>query len=280
MTEKHADEHSSFIKTPKQLLIVVILAHVIPISLIVTLVMLTTGGMHSKGHPALSEEAVAKRIKPVGEVVVVDANAPKVERTGKQVVDAVCAACHATGALNAPKIGDKTAWTPLIKEGHAQLTEIAIKGERQMPPRGGNPDLTDTEVARAVAYMANQAGASFKEPESKPAAAAAAPAAPGVAPAGSKAAAPGAAAPSKTADAGKGKAIHDATCVACHGSGVAGAPKDGDKAAWAPRLKSGMDSLYASALKGKNAMPARGGNASLSDADVKAAVDYMAGLAR
>jgi cytochrome c5 len=277
MTEKHADEHSSFIKTPKQLLIVVILAHVIPISLIVTLVMLTTGGMHSKDHPALSEEAVAKRIKPAGEVVVVDANAPKVERTGKQVVDAVCAACHATGALNAPRIGDKAVWTPLIKEGHAHLTEMAVAGVRQMPPKGGNPDLSETEVARAIAFMANQAGANFKEPEARPAAAVAA-SAPAAAPAGAHAMA--AAAPSKTADAGNGKSIHDTTCVACHGSGVAGAPKDGDKAAWAPRLKTGMSSLYASALKGKNAMPPKGGNPSLSDADVKAAVDYMAGLAR
>jgi cytochrome c5 len=72
-----------------------------------------------------------------------------------------------------------------------------------------------------------------------------------------------------------GKKIYDTTCTACHGPGVAGAPKLGDKAAWAPRLKQGMDALYAVALKGKGAMPAKGGNASLPDADVKAAVDYL-----
>ena len=72
-----------------------------------------------------------------------------------------------------------------------------------------------------------------------------------------------------------GKKVYDTTCMACHGSGVAGAPKLGDKAAWAPRLKLGIDALYAVAIKGKGAMPAKGGSASLSDAEVKAAVDYM-----
>ena len=66
-------------------------------------------------------------------------------------------------------------------------------------------------------------------------------------------------------------------CAACHDAGVANAPKLGDKAAWAPRLKQGMDTLHQSALKGKNAMPPKGGNMSLADADVMAAVDYMAG---
>ena len=63
--------------------------------------------------------------------------------------------------------------------------------------------------------------------------------------------------------------------MVCHGAGIAGAPKFGDKAAWAPRIKQGMDTLYKSALGGKNAMPAKGGNNALSDAEVKAGVDYM-----
>jgi cytochrome c5 len=91
-----------------------------------------------------------------------------------------------------------------------------------------------------------------------------------------------AATPVATAASGKpdGKKVYDATCAVCHGAGVAGAPKSGDKAAWAPRLKIGVDALYASALKGKAAMPAKGGNASLPDADVKAAVDYMVAAAK
>ena len=70
------------------------------------------------------------------------------------------------------------------------------------------------------------------------------------------------------------------TFVALFHAGVAGAPKAGDKAAWAPRLKTGIEALYTSSLKGKNAMPPKGGNMSLADADVKAAVDYMVGLVK
>jgi cytochrome c5 len=80
--------------------------------------------------------------------------------------------------------------------------------------------------------------------------------------------------------AASGKATFDGVCSACHGTGVAGAPKFGDKAAWAPRIKTGIEALHASALKGKGAMPAKGGNPALSDADVKAAVDYMVAAAK
>jgi copper(I)-binding protein len=72
-----------------------------------------------------------------------------------------------------------------------------------------------------------------------------------------------------------GEKIYNSACVACHASGAAGAPKLGDKAAWAARIKGGMDALYASSLKGKGAMPPKGGRMALSDADVKAATDYM-----
>jgi len=146
-----------------------------------------TGGADlSKDNPALSKEAVAKRIKPVGEVEV-DASQPK---------PAVAAA---------------------------------------------------------------------------PAAVAAAPAA--IPPAAAPAAAKG-------ADAGKGKSVYDTVCQVCHTPGIAGAPKTGDKAAWAPRLKAGMEALYTSSIKGKNAMPPKGGNLSLADADVKAAVDFMVGTVK
>jgi cytochrome c5 len=77
-----------------------------------------------------------------------------------------------------------------------------------------------------------------------------------------------------------GKATYDTACVACHGAGIAGAPKFGDKAAWAPRVKQGKEALYASVLKGKGAMPPKGGNTALTDEQVKAAVDYMVGAAK
>jgi len=84
-----------------------------------------------------------------------------------------------------------------------------------------------------------------------------------------------------SAQAANGKGTYDKACMACHAAGVAGAPKLGDKAAWGPRIAQGNDTLYTHAIKGfqgkKGFMPAKGGNAALSDADVKAAVDYMVG---
>jgi cytochrome c5 len=89
------------------------------------------------------------------------------------------------------------------------------------------------------------------------------------------------AAPAKAAaGAASGKATYDSVCHVCHGAGVAGAPKLGDKAAWAPRIKQGVAALHANAIKGKGAMPPKGGNPSLSDADVAAAVDYMVSAAK
>ena len=87
------------------------------------------------------------------------------------------------------------------------------------------------------------------------------------------------AASASAADLPNGKAIYGATCVACHSSGLLGAPKLGDAAAWGPRIKTGAPALLTSATKGKGAMPARGGNANLSDAEVQAAVAYMVGQA-
>jgi cytochrome c5 len=106
-------------------------------------------------------KVVAERIKPVGEVKVVDANAPKVEKSGEEVFNAVCTACHTSGALGAPKHGNKGDWAKRIGQGFDTLTKNAVNGIRGMPARGGAPDLSDVELARAVAYMANSAGATF-----------------------------------------------------------------------------------------------------------------------
>jgi cytochrome c5 len=278
---QHDAEHESPIKTPKQLITVIALAFLVPIVIIVLLSQYITNIRSvDLNSAAMSSDAVAKRLKPVADVAFADAGsgtaaAPK---TGEDVYTSVCSACHGTGAAGAPKFGDQTAWAPRIKQGEKALLHSALNGKNAMPARGGAANLSDLEVERAMIYMADKAGATFKEP--------AAPAAekPAAAPvAGKAAAAP--AAETKTAAApaagnADGKKIFETTCIVCHGTGVAGAPKAGDKAAWAPRLKTGMDALYTSALKGKNAMPARGGNGALTDAEVKAAVDYLTGLAK
>jgi cytochrome c5 len=74
--------------------------------------------------------------------------------------------------------------------------------------------------------------------------------------------------------------VYDKACTVCHGAGIAGAPKAGDKAAWSPRIAQGKQTLYDHAIKGIRAMPAKGGNAALSDDEVKAAVDVMVGMAK
>jgi len=139
----------------------------------------------------------------------------------------------------------------------------------------GHPSMSPEAVQKRIAPVAH-VKVDPNAPAAAPAPAIAAPAA-APAPAPAK---PGAA-PAKTAAAGgAGKSTYDATCAACHASGVAGAPKFGDKAAWAPRIAQGLPALHASALKGKGAMPAKGGNAALPDDAVKAAVDYMASAAK
>ena len=160
-----SDENTSFIKTPKQLAIVVLVAFAVPIALIVLLSQLVTGLMPTGSSQA--DNQVLSRIQPVGQLVFVDAT-PSGNKTGEQVFQAVCKTCHESGIAGAPKVGDKAAWAAPIKQGYDVLVKHAINGLQQpgkvMPPKGGNPDLSDTEVARAVVYMADAAGASFKDP--------------------------------------------------------------------------------------------------------------------
>ena len=111
---------------------------------------------------AVPAATVAANIKPEAVVEVASVAAANVERTGAEIVQAACAACHVSGMLNAPMIGNKEQWAPRIALGYETLTKHAIEGIRGMPARGGNSALTDDEVASAVADMANGAGADFK----------------------------------------------------------------------------------------------------------------------
>ena len=177
----HHEEHGSLIKTPKQLIAVVVLAFVIPIVLVSVLAHLVTADGHAeKGSPAMSEEEIAKRLKPVGEVAI-DPNQPKPQPAapvavaaapaapaaapagaaakggdaakGKSVYDATCTACHAAGVAGAPKAGDKAAWAARIKTGMDALYTAALKGKNAMPPKGGNLSLPDADVKAAVDYL-------------------------------------------------------------------------------------------------------------------------------
>ena len=157
------DEHSSFIKTPQQLIVVVLLAFLVPIIgilLLVTLVLNQPGA----DAAALQPEAVAERLQPVGRVEFGAAAAAPGARSGEEIVNSACAACHQAGVANAPKLGDKAAWAPRVKTGLKGMLAVAIKGKGAMPPRGGLADLSDAELARAIVYMANQSGAGLKEP--------------------------------------------------------------------------------------------------------------------
>ena len=109
-------------------------------------------------------ELTASLIQPVARVDIQAVKIAPGSRTGEQIVKSVCAGCHDSGAVGAPKTGDAGAWAPRLALGHDGLTKSAIAGKNAMPPRGGVSDLTDTEVSRAVAYLANLAGASFTEP--------------------------------------------------------------------------------------------------------------------
>ena len=277
-----SDEHTSFIKTPKQLIVVVVLAFAVPIGLIVLLSQLVTGVR--PGGTEDSEAGVLNRIKPVGEVIVADASAPKGNMTGDHVYQTVCKTCHEAGLAGAPKIGDKSAWAPRVKTGVSALYTNAIKGKNAMPPKGGNAELADVEVQRAVVYMANRSGASFKEPAAQaaaptPAVAAAATPAPATA-ATAAAAPPPVSKPGAPLDSSGALALMQKDgCAACHAidkkvvgpayQDVAAKYKD-DKAAptkLAQKVKAGGAGVW-----GPIPMPP---NAATPDDDIKALVGWI-----
>jgi cytochrome c5 len=157
-------DHGNLIKTPKQLIIVSTLALVIPVGIALLGAQLVTG--HKRIDPAEAKKSVEARIKPVGELVKFDgaapppapvavaaAAAPAKARSGEEVYNLACTACHSAGVAGAPKTGDKAAWAPRIAQGVATLYEHSIKGFKAMPAKGGNTTLSDDEVKAAVDYQ-------------------------------------------------------------------------------------------------------------------------------
>ena len=142
---------------------------VLAIVMIVQLVLSFQAGHVDKNDPRMSDAAVLERIKPYGEVKAIDPSAPRIEKTGELVYNEGCASCHTSGALSAPKLGDKGDWSKRNAQGFDVMVKNATNGIRTMPARGGNPDLSDIEMSRVVAYMANSGGANFKPKEPTPA---------------------------------------------------------------------------------------------------------------
>ena len=293
----HDEAHTGPIKTPKQLFWASMAAFVLPVFIIIGLVYFVTSGAKTAPGASDVERAIAERLQKVGSVEIRDANRPLA--SGEEVYKAQCTACHATGISGAPKSGNAADWAPRIAKGYDTLLTHALKGFNAMGPQGGG-NFSDLEIGRAVVYMANAAGGNFPTPaapgaaasaaepaaapaaEAAPAAAAApvaaasaeAAAAPASAASAAVAVATAPAAPPAAADTGVGKALYDKSCAVCHGAGVAGAPKLGDKAAWAPFIATGMDEMLKVAIAGKGAMPPRGATTATDD-ELRAAIQYM-----
>ena len=280
-TTAHQEAHTGPIKTPKQLLAAVFFSFVVPVFAIIGLVYYVTSANKPLAGAQDTERAVAQRIQKIGLVEIREAN--RALKSGEEVYKAQCVTCHAAGVAGAPKFADAGAWAPRIATGFNALWQSALKGKGAMGPQGGG-DFEDLEIGRAVVYMTAAAGGKFAEPVA-PAAGSAAPAVAAAAPALTTpvVASTSVAAPPAnivaTAGSGAGEALYKQVCVACHAAGVAGAPKFGDKIAWAPRIQTGLDMLTASVIKGKGAMPPRGGSAA-SDADIHSAVEYMVSAAK
>jgi cytochrome c5 len=175
------------------------------------------------------------------------ADAQRKERQGKEVVDAVCGACHAAGKEGAPRIGDVNAWASRAAQGLTALTDHALKGIRNMPAHGGNKGVSDIEIERAIVYMVNHSGGNWVEPLA------------GASPALAR----------------TSESVVQTQCAKCHQAGRDGAPKIGDRPAWAPRMAKGVDHLVASAVHGHGPMPARGAMPDLSREEIRGAILYM-----
>lgn len=147
-------------------LILVIPGSILAFTLIIVLIAKMSGveNAPTAAEPVAVVVESNENIKPVAVVVVAAADTSagaQTEKSGEQVVKDTCSMCHASGMMNAPKIGDKAAWAPRIAQGYDTLVSHAINGIRSMPARGGGQNLTDAEVSNAVKYMANASGANF-----------------------------------------------------------------------------------------------------------------------
>lgn len=158
-----SEEHGALVKTPKQLIFVCVLALVIPVAIALLGSQLLSGSKHiDRTEPKRLAE---QRIKPVGELVKFDGAPPPVAaaasviavvakaKSGEEVYNGACVACHGAGIAGAPKTGDKSLWSARVAQGVNVLYEHAIKGYKGMPAKGGQAGLSDDEVRAGVDYQ-------------------------------------------------------------------------------------------------------------------------------
>ncbi|MFZ9407547.1 MAG: c-type cytochrome [Burkholderiaceae bacterium] len=159
-----SSEHDTFIKTPRQLITVVVLSFVVPIVVIIALANYMNKTPREGAGSDGAASAVENRIKPVAGFELKGAAGAAALKSGEAVYNAQCGACHNVGAAGAPKIGDAGAWAARIKTGYNALLNSALKGKGAMAAQGGG-DYEDLEIGRAVVFMANKSGAKFEEPK-------------------------------------------------------------------------------------------------------------------
>jgi len=251
---------------------------------------------------ARSPENTAVR---VGSNPVVEASRPVRRHPGADTYSSTCAACHATGFAGAPGVGDADAWAPRIEQGTDQLIRHAIDGFQGntgfMPAKGGRVDLDDAQIADAVRFMLSDTATLSNLPEVGVADSAAT-----AVTTSKKEALPLVAKAEVTATTSvvatakpaitprprvervllrpqqepmSGAEVYEHGCYVCHGPGLTGAPRIDDKREWRRRQRNGREQLYQHAIKGftgdSGPMPPKGGYVYLSDAEIKAAVNYM-----
>ncbi len=265
---------------------------------------LATLGLAAGAGSALAQddaerEAIAERLKPVGEVCLQGEECGTAmaaadssgdgggDADGETIYGNVCAACHDSGAAGAPVRGEEEAWAERADQGFETLLDHAINGIGAMPARGGNPNLSDAEVEAALAHLVEpvmevpELGGDEAAEEEAPAEGEEEVAAEedtteeGATEEEGTAEEEGATAENGGGSDLDGEALYGSSgCAACHDSGAAGAPMIGDAEAWGPRIDKGVETLYESAINGIGAMPPKGGS-SASDEEIQAIVDYM-----
>jgi len=263
--------------------IVVFIGIILPIASIINKLVTAEFELHKSQNPNTEQKNVEKVVlisqpKPEVEITlptISDEDLIIVNKLGKEVYDKACTSCHTTGLAGAPKFGDKNSWIKRIAKGEHTLISNAMNGINVMPPRGGRSELSDEEVKMAVRYML-LAITDIKSTTVEPVVIIKKPVPIVTKPIIEPVPKPAITKPVQLVTKLKsGKEVYAMSCITCHGEGVVGSPKIGDKISWQTRIIKGEEALITSVINGLNIMPPRGGNKTLSDEEIKQAVEYM-----